>query len=277
MTRVSRLAAISIVLSNGIASGQAILAPGGRTLFNKNLLVRSFTRIERQSISRDGSVSSRTTYIQPLALVYGIAPDWNVTAVAPFVVAESSGWADTQFFVKYDSLVKRNAPGGTTRLSAEFGVQAPTGSDRFSSGAFAFLGDLVFHTARNRKFFLADIQYRAATRNGQGVTTGNSFGFDLAPAYLWLPGENRAWSRLFRHGVIGILELNGELQNRARTRTSAIGDTGGFTLLLSPGLQYFPRPNLVIELSVPIPVVRELNGVRPKPLAGVLVGFRYVL
>ena len=38
--------------------------------------------MERQSISRDGLVPHRTTYIQPLALVYGIAPDWNFTAVA---------------------------------------------------------------------------------------------------------------------------------------------------------------------------------------------------
>lgn len=266
------------------AYGQAILAPGGRTLYNKNLLVRSFTRIQRQSVTRDGTVSQQTTYVQPVALVYGIAPDWNVTAVAPFVVADSSGWADGQFFVKYDGLVKKNVPGGFTRLSAEFGVQAPTGADRFSTGAFAFLGDVVFEKTRNRKFIIADFQYRAATRNDDGVTTGNGIAFDLVPSYLWLPDAERArnpaskvLSRFARHGVFGVLELNGEIQNRARTRTGAVRDSGGATLLLSPGIQYFARPNLIVDFSVPIPVLRDLNGVQPKALAGVLIGFRYVL
>ncbi len=285
MPTVRRFVIASMFLFAVSADGQAILAPGGRTLFNRHLLIRSFTRIQRQSIFRDGSVSRHTTYVQPLALVYGIAPDWNVTAVAPFMVADSSGWADAQFFVKYDGLLKQNVPGGLTRLSAEFGVQPPTGASRFSTGAFAFSGDVVFEKVyHNRKFFIADFQYKAATRNDQGVTTGNSVGFDLVPAYQWLPDPDQAQSRvgklvnkIARHGVFGILELNGEVQNRARTRAVAIRDTGGATLLLSPGIQYFARPNVVVEFSVPIPVLRELNGVQPKPLVGVLVGFRYVL
>ncbi len=285
MLTVRRLVIAFMLLFVTTADGQAILAPGGRTLFNKHLLIRSFTRIQRQSVFRKGSVSRNTMYIQPLAIVYGIAPDWNVTAVVPFVVAESSGWADAQFFVKYDGLLKRNVPGGLTRLSAEFGIQAPTGASRLSTGAFAFSGDMVFEKVyHNRKFLIADFQHKAATRNDQGVTTGNSVGFDLVPAYQWLPNPDQARSRVSKlankiagHGVFGILELNGEVQNRARTQTAAIPETGGVTLLLSPGIQYFARPNVIVEFSVPIPVLRELNGVQPKPLVGVLAGFRYLL
>jgi len=275
---------IWLLLLASIARGQAILAPSGRTLFNKNLLIRSFTRLERLEISRDGATMNRAVYIQPLAVVYGIAPDWNVTAVLPYVVAESNGWADAQFFLKYDGLLKRNVPGGHDRLSAEFGVQAPARADRFSTGAFAYIGNAVFQTTRKQKFFTADVQYKAATRNDNGITTGNTTNADVAVAYFWLPRPEQArnplsrlLSRMASQGLIGVLELNGEVQDRARTRTATLPNTGGGTMLLSPGVQYFLRRNLMLELSLPIPVVHELNGLQPKPLVGALIGFRLLL
>lgn len=283
---VERIAvtALLIALAAPAARGQAILAPGARTLFNKNVLVRSFTHIQRQSISRDGRVLRRTRYVQPVALIYGMGPDLSVTAVAPFVVAESNGWADSQFFVKYDGLIKRNEPRGLTRLAAEVGVQAPTGTEPFSTGAVAFLGGLLFKRVANQKYFIADVQHKAATRNAQGVTTGNNTRFDLAAAYLWVsqPGKERTGLGKFfgyvaRHGIYTLLELNAEIQNRARGSAGAIRNTGGGTVLLSPGLQYFARRNLIVEFSAPIPVVRKLNGLQPRPRVGFLLGFRYLL
>ena len=266
------------------AEGQAILAPGGRTLFNRQFLVRSFSRIDRRTVLRDGSAIGTTRYIQPVALVYGFAPGWHATAVTPFVFGESTGRGDSRFFVKYDGLVKKNEPGGLTRLAAEFGVQMPTGSEGFSTGAASYLGDLVFLKASKQRHFLADVQYEAATRNSDGVTVGNRALFDVALSYLFLPdsektrsGKGKGIGRLAPHGVFGIIEFNAEVRNRARDRAGALPNSGGGLLYISPGMQYFMKRNLILELSVPIPVVRKLNGVQPKPRTGVLFGFRYVL
>ncbi len=283
MPSLCLVAAISVLLVPLFADAQAILAPGGRTLFNKNILFRSFTLIQRQSILNDGS-ATETTYLQPIAVVYGFAPDWNATAVVPFVAGDDDGWADSSFFVKYDGLFKQNVPGGITRLSAELGVQAPTGADRFSTGAFAFSGDLVFEIARNQKFLLADVAYQIATRNEGGIEAGDRFGFDVSVAYLWFPSADENASRFRKllsqivpQGVFGILELNGQVQDRASNRSTELRDTGGVTLLLSPGIEYFLRENLIIDFSIPIPVVQDLNGEQPEPLVSVLIGFRYVL
>ena len=263
---ISRLFRSAIALSGGAlvifgwlprAEGQAILAPGGRTLFNQHVLVRSFTRIDRRTVLRDGSAIGTRRYIQPVALVYGFAPGWHATAVTPFVFGESTGRGDSRFFVKYDGLVKKNEPGGLTRLAAEFGVQTPTGSEGFSTGAASYLGGLVFLKASKQRHFLADVQYEAATRNSDGVTVGNRA---LAP-----------------HGVFGVVEFNAEVRNRARDRAGALPNSGGGLLYISPGMLYFMKRNLILELSLPIPVVRKLNGVQPQPRTGVVFGFRYVL
>ena len=266
------------------AEGQAILAPGGRTLFNQQILVRSFSRIDRRTLLRDGSTIETRRYIQPVAVVYGFAPAWHATAVTPFVAGESTGRGDSRFFVKYDGLVKKNEPGGLTRLAAEFGVQTPTGSEGFSTGAASYLGDLVFLKASKQRHILADVQYEAATRNSDGVTVGNRVLFDVALSYLFLPDSEKSRSgkvngigRLAPHGVFGIVEFNAEVRNRARDRAGALPNSGGGLLYISPGIEYFMKRNLILELSLPIPVVRKLNGVQPKPQTGVVFGFRYVL
>ena len=272
--RYAILAGIALFHAAGTQlEAQAILAPGGRTLFNRQLLVRSFTRIDRSTIVEDGRARSLRRYTQPVALVYGFAPGWHATAVTPFVLGENRGRGDSRFFVKYDGLIKRNEPGGLTRLAAEFGVQAPTGSDGYSTGAATYLADLVFLKASKQRHIVADVQYEAATRNGDGVSAGNRALFDVALSYLFLPGKTR---RAF-HGVFGVVEANGELRGRASDPAGAFGDSGGALLYLSPGLQWFVRRNLILEASAPIPVAYDLNGRQPAPGVGVVFGFRYVL
>ncbi len=241
--RTVSLGALTILICPPGVEGQAILAPGGRTLFNQQILVRSFRRIDRRTLLRDRSATRTRRYIQPLAVVYGFAPGWHATAVTPFVAGESAGRGDSRFFVKYDGLVKRNEPGGLTRLAAEFGVQAPTGSEGLSTEAVSYLGDLVFLKASKQRHIVADVQYEAATRNRDGLTAGNRALFDVALSYLFLPGTPKTQSkgkgigRLAPHGVFGIVEFNAELQNRARA--GALPNSGGGLLYISPGMQYF--------------------------------------
>lgn len=134
------------------AKGQSIIAPAGRTLFNRESMVRTFTEIDRFSLDANGASVEGTEYISPLAVVYGFHPKWEAIAVLPYAVTDvttrmagqvqeqgMNGLADTQFFVQYDGLYSKNAPGGLTRFSGIFGVQAPTG------GATLFHASLRIH------------------------------------------------------------------------------------------------------------------------------------
>lgn len=270
------ISAVALIGARPPAAAQAVLAQGGRTLFNRQLLVRVFNRVERF-----GDVKR---HVQSSAVVYGFLPDWQATAVAPTVSGPRDGLADSRFFVKYDGLYKKNVPGGLTRLSAEFGVQASTGSDGLSTGAVAYLADVVFLRAREGRHILADVQYEAATRNEQGVTVGDRALFDLALSYLFIPdnaktsGEPaRRVGKLAPHGVYAIVEFNVETSDAARDAGGPLPDTGGTVVYVSPGIQYFLKRNFILEAAAPIPIARNLVGNQPKPKVGVLFGFRYVL
>jgi hypothetical protein len=278
---------------------QTINAPAGRTLFSRSSLVRSFADIDRFSMDADGNSVHGTQYVIPLALVYGFYPNWTVIVAQPYVVTDVTvhmanqsrqerlnGLADTQFFVQYDGLYSRNAPGGLTRLAGVFGLQAPTGARRFSTRAFEYTGGLIFEkAARLKYFFTGDFQYSFATENGGGAGVGNSARFDAVPAYFLISRERapedaswrrKAYDRIFRNGAFLVLEFNGSWRAHATNQGTEVPNTGGSTLMISPGIQYFPSRRLVLEFSVPIPAVSQLHGIQPKPDTSFLVGFRYL-
>lgn len=280
---------------------QAIIAPGGRTLFNRESLIRSFVEVRHLSLrTPDGRIVDITQYITPLAFVYAFAPKWQVIAVQPYVTADITqhsgdrstrqdlnGLADSQFIIQYDGLYSHNAPGGLTRLSGVFGLQAPTGADRFSARAFQYTGGLVFEKVAKLKYaFTADFEYTVATENRQGISAGNAAQFDVAPAYFIIPREapaanasglRKTFHRVFRNGAFAILEFNGTSQAHAFARgTGMIPNTGGTTLAISPGVQYFVGRRFLVEFSAPIPAVKNLNGIQPRLDSTFLLGFRWL-
>ncbi len=301
--QAARLLCLALLVSASLfcpeAQGQSIIAPAGRTLFNRESMVRSFTEIDRFSVDANGASAEGTKYINPLAVVYGFRPKWEAIAVLPYVVTDvairtsgqvqeqgMNGLADTQFFVQYDGLYSKNAPGGLTRLSGIFGVQAPTGAERFSTQAFEYAGGLIFEKAIRLKYYLmGDFEYMFATGNNKGVSVGDGAQFDVVPAYMLIargdaPRDARwprkAYDRIFRNGTFVILEFNGMWHANSTLHGTDIAHTGGTTLRISPGIQYFPSRSFLVEFSAPLPAVTELNGVQPNPKASFLTGFRYL-
>ncbi len=302
--KASSLVALTLLL--GILTplrvrAQAIIAPSGRTLFNRSSLVRSFVETRHLSLrTPDGSIVDITQYIAPLAFVYAFAPKWQIIAVQPYVTADIAqhsgnqtmrqdlnGLADSQFIVQYDGIYSRNAPGGLTRLSGLFGVQAPTGAERFSTNTFAYTGGLIFaKMSRLRYAFTADFEYTVASENKAGVSQGNSASYDVAPAYFIIPREampsnagrtTRIFNKVFRNGAFAVVEINGTSEARAFARASgSIANSGGTTLYLSPGIQYFVSRSFLVEVSAPIPVLRDLNGIQPRPDSRFVLGFRWL-
>jgi hypothetical protein len=241
-----------------------------------------------------------TQYVTPLAFVYAFAPKWQVIVAQPYITADITsrtgsqsirqdvnGLGDSQLIVQYDGLYSHNAPGGLTRLSGVFGLQAPTGADRFSARAFQYTGGLVFERVAKLKYaFTADFEYTVATENRQGISVGNGAQFDVVPAYFIIPHEaptanasglRKMFHRVFRNGAFAILEFNGTSQAHASARgTGMIPNTGSTTLAISPGVQYFVGRRFLAEFSAPIPVVKNLNGVQPRLDSSFLLGFRWL-
>jgi len=77
---------------------------------------------------------------------------------------------------------------------------------------------------------------------------GDNLGFTAVAQYQ--PGET--WG--VRLGV------DGKLEDRAHDGRASIDDTGGFALFVSPGVIVSPLMDLVVELSLQLPVVDALHG-----------------
>lgn len=294
-----RWLAVFALVQASLLHAQVIVAPSGRTLFSRSSLVRSFVEISRRSLEVDGQSVDSTEYITAAAVAYGFYPKWSLLVAQPYLFADIhrsnsfetqneslNGFADGQVFLQYDGLYSRNAPGGLTRLSGLFGIQAPTGAQRFSTRAVEYTSGLVFEKAVRLKYvFTGDFEYTWATENRQGVSVGNQARFDAVPAYFVTPREKapadalwmrRVFDRVFRHGAYFILEFNGMTQAHVSQHGRRTADSGGTTLAISPGIQYFLSNRLLAEFSAPLPVVRDLNGTQLRPDPSFIFGFRYL-
>lgn len=303
LPRRTRRRVMSLLLVGGLGissselRAQTIVAPSARTLFNRASLIRSSVEVNHSSLRADGKSVNVTQYVPSLAVVYGFYPKWMVIVAQPYVIVDvtsrmgdkaqrqnSNGLADTRLFVQYDGLYSRNTPGGLTRLSGVFGLQVPTGAERFSTGAVEYTGGLIFQKAVRLKYvFSGDFEYTVATENRQGVSMGDRARFNGALSRFVISQDNapagaswprKTFDRAFRYGAYFILEFNGTWQAHARSRGNQIADSGGTTLSISPGIQWFLSNRFLVEFSAPIPVIKALNGTQPEPSSTFLFGFR---
>ena len=249
-------------------------------MFHRGTLMRSFLRVEHASLQEGGQSTELTRYVTPLVMVYGFYPQWTVVAVQPYMSVDISsrmgtqtrktnlnGLPDAQLTVQYDGLYSRNSPGGLTRLSGVLGVQLPTGADRFSAGAAAYTAGLVFEKAVELNYVLTtDFQYTLATRNSQGAKVGNRARFDIVPAYFLITRSEsspptswlrRLYNHVFHNGAYFILELNGTWQAHTDSGGDKIANTGGTTLSISPGVQYFLSDRFWLSFLIRSPSSRR--------------------
>lgn len=270
--QISIAALLFLAMISASAAAAQIVAPAGRTLFNEGLLVRSVFRWETLEASADGSELRRlrNTY----ALVWGARPHLSLSLVTPFVRTTDggesrSGSADSTVFARYD-VVRRNVPGGYTRLAPELGVKLPTGGT-FGTGSTDVIGGLVFSHVRDPDWWIADVQWTVPGTGDAGVRAGERVRFDLA--YL-----RRVWPRsgLGTPMTLAVLEFNGESTSDTMREGATIPGTGGDRIFLSPGIEHIVARRVVLEVSFPIPVYQH-PGQGPEVEAAVILGLRWLV
>ena len=265
------ISAISAI-SGGAPAKAQIVAPAGRTLFNEGVLVRSLIRLDTFETSQSGEEFRRLRNIY--ALVWGARPHLSLSLVTPLVRTtrggvSTAGSADTSIFARYDVL-RRTVPGGYTRLAPELGIKLPTGG-AFGTGSTDVMGGLVFSHVRDPNWWIVDAQLTVSGTGDGGMRSGDRVRFDVAYLRRVLPRTGMGVPM-----VLVVVELNGESVDETRRDGSAVSDTGGDQLFLSPGVEYIVGRRLVLEASVPIPIYERLGGAQLKPEASIILGMRWL-
>jgi hypothetical protein len=225
----------------------------------------------------------------PSVFVYGFTEKFALIGIVPYVDKSlrtgglelgDNGLGDSTLLARYQ-ITQSDRPGETVRAQALAGLKFPTGRDdkpglpqplQLGSGSFDPIVAGVFSWQQLDWEFDADLLYKINTE-ANNVRFGNTLAHDVAFSHRLWP-----W-RLPEHGVpalvYGVLELNGVWAERDSASASDPANSGGYTLFLSPGLQYVTR-RWVAEISVQLPVAQQLNGNQLKTDYIISAGFRIV-
>jgi len=223
---------------------------------------------------------SMTVHAAKQVVVYGFSDATAGFLVVPYldkdlrtvsdgqrISRQDSGMGDLALFVK-QRLVRHDEPGATTRLAVLGGLELPTGehdaSDglgrlppalRLGSGSVDPFGGVVFTRQTQRYEVSQDLVYQVNTGHDD-LQFGDVFRHDTGAWFRVWPKTSPEWTA--PRALHAVLELNGVWQAKHQSG-GTLKDSGGYTLFLSPGLQ-FVTSRWLWEASVQIPVVESLNG-----------------
>ncbi len=282
-----------LVIVGGLLSGEAqaqVFGQTARTEFFGGWGIRVFySRINKTQLLIDGKAAGLPgtpevfVNMTPVTVVYGVQPKLSLIGVFPLVsrtlertidqrrVSETdAGPGDIILYAKY-RFYKQDRPRASRQFSAQLGVKLPTGADdrqdeqgqRFAPPLQLGTGSLDWHfvltatEARDRWLFAGDVAYNLKTTANR-FRFGDVFSYDAAVKFRLYParfGENYTGKDLYL-----FLELNGLIAQKSRMAGQKLPDSGGHSIFLAPGFQFFPVRNIIFESGIQLPVWQNLNG-----------------
>lgn len=273
-----------------------INAPNARTLFGGfDLGVVDF-RFTRET----GAGQEVNVFEEVLTGVHAVTGDLTLGVTLPTVQKElefitssgktsqvtSSGFGDLSLVGVY-RFYRRDVPRATTQFSLIGGFEAPTGSttqrDRNApaltgsaskrlprplqpgSGSWDGIVGMAGFQNLDRLSFYGSVQGKINSED-DNFRFGNNLHYDFTVDYVTLRERN----------LFFVLELNGVHAWKNKENGTKVRNSGGHILHISPGIEYLPLPYLILESSVQIPIVQDLNGRQPEKRVSVVFGVRYL-
>jgi len=273
-----------------------INSPNARTLFGGfNLGVVDF-RFTRET----GAGQEVNVFEEVLTGVHAVTGDLTLGLTLPTVQKElefktsggntsqvtSSGLGDLSLVGVY-RFYRRDVPRATTQFSLLGGFKAPTGStterDRNApaftgtaskrlprplqpgSGSWDGIVGIAGFQNLDQLSFYGSVQGKINSED-DNFRFGNNLHYDFTVDYVTLAERN----------LFFVLEFNGVQAWKNKENGRKVRNSGGHTLFISPGIEYLPLPYLILESSVQIPIVQDLNGRQLEKRVSLVFGVRYL-
>ena len=270
-----------IFISTALAQGPPINTDTPILLGVNGAGARSFVKLIKKS-SQDKDL---TVTVSPVVIPYNVSTRLLVGVFFPYFNKDldtdagsmsSSGFGDTKLFVKYvvHQIDKRQE---TIRFVLKSAVTLPTGDEdakpALGDGTTDYSFGVVAGWIKPRISFTTEAVYSLNTSR-RGVNYGDSFAYNFALGFRLKPRIYRTYPS---PQVNVYLELNGLTTKRNELNGRSLENTGGTTLLLSPGIQYIGGRKWLVEGSIQFPVIDELNGMQLETDIIASLGLRILL
>ncbi len=200
-----------------------------------------------------------------LELVYGITGDWAAGIEIPYVVKDdgtdsSRGLADLQAFTKYrfwreDSLGLQRSAAVLLVINDENGDEKATPA--LGNGATDVITGITYGYESLIWYHWASARYVLPGKNANDFQLGNKWLVDFVGGWRPTPPEYT------RPDTVWLLELNGEISDKAELNGNSLANSGGMEWFISPGIFWTTR-NFAIKSGIQIPIASDLNGTQDK-------------
>ncbi len=200
-----------------------------------------------------------------LDLRYGLTGNWTIGAEIPYslkssIGGSSSGIGDASVFTKYrfwrkDSLGLQESAAVSFKILTQTGdeVQSPA----LGTGTTDSIVGLSYGYEGRTWYRWASVRYRENGTTNAGLKRGSKTRLDF------VVGVRPTLTRYTEPDTVWLLELNGELGDRATLNGNSVANTGGDEWFITPGI-FWTIKNFAIKAGVQFPVVSNLNGSQEK-------------
>ncbi len=211
-------------------------------------------------IADDKAGKEKTSELM-LEMAYGITGDWAAGFDIPYTAKKdgtdrSRGLADLHVFTKYrfwraDSLGLQES--AAVMLAVNGSNADNNSSPPLGTGATDVIAGLTYGYESMKWYRWASARYLLPGENSAGLQKGNMWRVDIVAGWRPVPPVYT------EPDTVWLLELNGEISDRATLNGADIANSGGTEWFVSPGIFWTLR-NFAIKSGIQIPVASRLNG-----------------
>jgi len=246
-----------IIHSNSVLAHDPVFGIGPHVLFKDGM--ESAFEIYRKKAGKETNSELR------LEVTYGITGEWAAGIKVPYAFKDnsmdsSSGLADIQAFTKYrfwreDSLGLQKSAAIVLAINGENGDEKTTPS--LGNGATDVITGITWGYESIKWYRWASARYAIPGKNTAGFQMGNKWRIDFVGGWRPTPPEYK------KPDTVWLLELNGEISNKAKLNSNTQTNSGGTEWFISPGIFWTTR-NFAIKSGIQMPVFSDLKGTQNK-------------
>lgn len=210
-------------------------------------------------LKKQSSDNQDTTDVSELGLelTYGLTGDWAAGIDIPFIeqsdtTTHKDGQGDLTLFTKY-RFWRDDGPGLQQSMALALKLKTDTADSNIGTGTTDGVVGLSYGYEARKWYRWAALRYRFNGENEFGLRRSNKTLLDL------VVGIRPYQTGYKKPDTVWLLELNGELSERAELSGVPLSNTGGTEWFVSPGIFWTLR-NFAIKAGAQLPISDNLKG-----------------